>query len=218
MKVGIDSVLLGAWTRLSQEKHILDLGTGTGILALMMAQRTNAKVDAVEINRQAFLQAEDNIKNSIFDNNIKCYNSSIQDFTSPYLYDLIISNPPYFEDSLKAKSHARSTARHTDTLSFEELLETSSALLTKNGKIALILPFSSLNKISLIAQQLKLHIARTTEVRGKEHKAPNRILIMLQKEETVASNDSLVIYNSEGRYTEEFKSLTQNFYLPSIFR
>lgn len=218
MKVGIDSVLLGAWSPITQAHNILDIGTGTGILALMMAQRSEAKIDAVEIDSAAFLQAQDNIKNSTFHDRIHCHNSSIQDFKSQLSYNLIISNPPYFEDSLQSDDKTRNIARHNDSLNLDDLCAKAAQLLASKGTFAIILPYSSLEKIKITANHHQLHLSHITEIKGKEHKPPNRVLICMQKEETTTLGDTLTVYSERGRYTKEFQELTQDFYLPSIFR
>lgn len=218
MKVGIDSVLLGAWTPFLQAKHILDIGTGTGVLALMMAQRSSAQIDAVEIETNAYIQAQENIKNSPFKNRIKCYNTAIQEFHNSEPYDLIISNPPYFEASLKSDSKSRNIARHNDDLSLSDLFSKTTQLLAPNGIFAFILPHSSLEKIKMAAKENKLYIKDITEVKGREHKAPNRILVCLQKEEVNMTTNILTIYSPTGGYTDAFQELTKDYYLPSIFR
>ena len=218
MKVGIDGVLLGAWAPIVKTKHVLDIGTGTGLLALMMAQRSNAKIDAVEIDNAAFLQAQDNIQNTSFHDRIQCYHSSIQEFKTQKNYDLIISNPPYFEASLKSDNKARNTARHNDGLNMSELFSKANQLLSPQGHFAIILPYSNLEKIKTTAKEQKLHLAHITEVKGREHKSPNRVLVCLQRDEIETSVDTLTIYSSEGGYTRAFQNLTQDYYLPSIFR
>lgn len=218
MKIGIDAVLLGAWAPIVKTKHILDIGTGTGILALMMAQRSNAKVDAVEIDNAAFLQAQDNIQNSSFHARIQCYHSSIQEFQTQKSYDLIISNPPYFESSLKSDNKARNTARHNEGLNLSELFSKASQLLSPKGLLAIILPYASLEKIKITAKEQNLHLAQITEIKGREHKSPNRVLVCIQRDKIETSVDTLTIYSTEGGYTKAFQNLTQDYYLPSIFR
>lgn len=213
MKVGIDAVLLGAWTPIAKISNILDIGTGTGILALMMAQRTIAKVDAIEIDNNAFLQAQENIQDSCFHDRIQCYHSSIQEFQTQKNYDLIISNPPYFEDSLKSDNKPRNTARHNDNLSLSDLFSKAKHLLSPKGYLAIILPHSSLPKIKTTAKEHKLYLSHITEVKGREHKSPNRVLVCLQKEEKETDTEALTIYATEGRYTTRFQKMTKDFYL-----
>jgi len=218
MKIGLDSVLLGAWVPIVNPKRILDIGTGTGILSLMMAQRSKAIIDAVEIDERAFQQAKCNIKESKFHKQIVCFNTSIQDFDSTSSYDVIISNPPYFEKSLKSGDKARDTARHNDQLSLDDLFSRASQLLAPQGILAFILPYSSLEQINTRAKKYAFFISHITEVKGRKHKNPNRILICLQKEETKANIKSLTVYDEEGKYTADFQALTKDFYLPSTFR
>lgn len=218
MKVGIDSVLLGAWTDSNGAQQILDIGTGTGILALMLAQRSKSVIDAIELNREAFLQASENIKHSKFASRIRCFHGAFQDFIPKQNYDLIISNPPYFEKSLKSADTARNTARHTDALSLDELLQKASQLITASGEISLILPSSSLSRVEKTIGTLNLYLKRITEVKGKAHKAAKRILLTISKEKNTCITDQITIYTTEGGYTKEFRSLTKDYYLPSIFR
>lgn len=218
MKVGIDSVLLGSWSPFLLSNRILDIGTGTGILSLMLAQRTQGTIDAVELDNKAYQQATENIKDSIFHNRIHCFNSSIQDYENSVAYDLIISNPPYFEDSLKSHDAARNRARHTDGLSMEDLFSKASKLLASNGQLAIILPYANLGKALKTASEVQLYAARITKVRGREHKSPNRVLLLFQKDEIETKIDQLTVYSAAGGYTQDFKNLTQDFYLPSIFR
>lgn len=218
MKIGIDGVLLGAWAKIHDPKQILDIGTGTGLLSLMMAQRSDAKIDAVEIESKAFAQAKENIKNSIFHDRIECFNTSIQNFETNKEYDLIISNPPYFEASLKSEDEARNKARHTDSLSLDDLFSKASLLLKAEGHFCIILPYSNLKAAKKVSLNHDLHLVKVTEIKGREHKSPNRVLLAFNKEKKDTLTTQLTVYSSEGGYTKEFKALTQDFYLPSIFR
>ncbi len=139
MKVGTDGVLLGAWAGTESCSRILDVGTGTGLIALMLAQRSKAVVDAIDIEADACLQAQENAESSLFAGRINVFHSDLVDFAqaSTHLYDLIVSNPPYFVDSLKCPNLQRNTARHTDTLTLEDLLQYSRKLLAPQGRIAL---------------------------------------------------------------------------------
>lgn len=218
MKVGIDSVVLGAWSINTKAEQILDIGTGTGILALMSAQATKATIDAVEIEESAYQQAQENTLQSPYKDRITIHHSAIQDFKPNNKYSLIISNPPYFNNSLKASTEARTTARHTDLLSFEELLDCASRLMHPEGELKLILPHDALNVIRGIGEKFDLFIKEQVSVIGKEGKTPNRILLCFGFRQQDTKTNTLYIRNAGGEYTEEFKSLTQDFYLDSIFR
>ena len=161
MKVGTDGVLLGCWVNASNPKNILDVGTGTGLIALISAQRfKNSKITAIDINNDAYLQAKDNVNNSVFKNQIEVLNTSLQDFSrlSKKKYDLIISNPPYFQKSLKSNSEAKNIARHDIELTYSDLISFSSNILTDNGKICLILPTNHEDEITEIIKQNNLYI------------------------------------------------------------
>ncbi len=218
MKIGIDSVLLGAWCPIQGATRILDLGAGSGLLSLMMAQRSAATIEAIEIEENAFHQACENIEDSIYKKQIKIIHGAVQSFEPEEKYDLIISNPPYFENSLLSKDTKRNTARHQTTLNLDAFFKHCDRLLTIDGKLGFILPFSFLDKVTTLAKQYHFHPAVITEITGREGKQPNRLLFYLQKKETHCLQEKMTIYNKEGKYTPEFKELTEQFYLPSIFR
>ncbi len=218
MKVGIDSVILGAKTPVHDYKSILDIGTGTGVLSLMMAQRTNSEIDAIEIEEKAFLQAKENFKNSIFSNRIQITHTAIQEYNPNKRYDLIICNPPYFETALKSQDSNRNLARHNDSLSLNELFLNSKRLLTNEGKLSIILPYSAKKNAITIAEKNQLFCTKQTVINGKAHKAPNRILLLFHEDQATPTIDTLTIYDAYGKYTTQFKKLTKDFYLPSIFR
>ncbi len=216
MKVNTDGVLLGAWTDNFDAQHILDIGTGTGLIALMLAQRSNASIDAIEIDEEAATQASQNCVNSIWKDRISVHCCSFQEFTeknSPK-YDLIVSNPPYFIQSLKSPKQNKNTARHTDSLSFEELIAGSKKLLLPNGKLSVILPFDSGETFINLAKEKDFHLARKTIVCSKENLPPKRILLTFSLENADCLIDKLIIETEQRhQYSEEFKKLTEEFYL-----
>ena len=153
MKVGTDGVLLGAWCDVESAKMVLDIGTGTGLIALMIAQRTDcALIDAVEIDKSAYVQASGNFKDSRWCGRIGVFNLDFKQYVDECntKYDLIVSNPPYFENSLKSSNLERTMARHTDSLSFDELLHGASMLLSESGIISLIVPNGVDNRLGEI--------------------------------------------------------------------
>ncbi len=154
MKVGTDGVPLGAWAGIESCNRILDIGTGTGLTAMMLAQRSKAVIDAIDIDAEACLQAQENAESSPFAERIKIQHSALSDFaqTDTGLYDLIVSNPPYFVDSLKCPDQKRNTARHTDTLTLEDLLQDSRKLLAPQGRIALILPYDQKYVLRIVSE------------------------------------------------------------------
>lgn len=216
MKVGTDGVLLGSWSRVSGCSNILDIGTGTGLIALMIAQR-NAKVfiDAIDIDEACTVQAHQNVINSPFSNRIDVHQKSFADFIQQVnkKYDLIISNPPYFQNSLKSPNLERSYARHTDMLSFYEILSEGPSLLTDTGRIALILPYEFKQSVLTHAATANLFAHRITNVFPVPHKAPKRLLLEFGKHEVLCVEQNLTIEHSRHQYSDDFKALTKDFYL-----
>jgi tRNA1Val (adenine37-N6)-methyltransferase len=231
MKVGTDGVLLGVLSPidegyvLSSEKEyseykILDIGTGTGLVAIMLAQRTGgkAKISAVEIDSEAALQARENASNTPWQ--IDVYNNSIQDFAHECQekFDLIVSNPPYFINSLKAPDKNRNTARHTDTLSFEDLVGSAEKLLADEGRFTVIIPCSSENDFIEISKGSNLFAESIIRVLPKVGKEAKRSVITFVRDadkNNCNTNVTELVIETESRhcYTEEFKRLTADFYL-----
>ncbi|MFB6318182.1 tRNA1(Val) (adenine(37)-N6)-methyltransferase [Saccharicrinis sp. FJH54] len=214
-KVGTDSVLLGAWVNHSLCKTILDIGCGTGVLALMMAQRfPHAMIDAVEIDDAACRCAVKNVENSMFKYRITVWHQKIQTFSTPVQYDLIISNPPFFSSGLQSPAHQRSAARHTDHLTHDELLHSAERLLKDSGSFALILPEQEANGIGLKAIRFGLFRTRTCHVHPLPGKEPNRVMITFQKDAAdKLSVEHIVVRNADRTYSEAYKILTKDFYL-----
>lgn len=184
MKVGTDGVLLGAWTGIESCNRILDIGTGTGLIAMMLAQRSKAVIDAIDIDAEACLQAQENAESSPFAERIKIRHSALSDFaqTDTGLYDLIVSNPPYFVDSLKCPDQKRNTARHTDTLTLEDLLQDSRKLLAPQGRIALILPYDQKERLTDCIRTQNLFLSKETSVIPVPGAEPKRLLAELTAE------------------------------------
>ena len=213
MKVGTDGVLLGTWANVDLSEHILDIGTGTGLIALMLAQRSEADIDAIDIDADACEQAKENAEKSPFRERIKVFHSPLNQYKSNTQYDLIVSNPPYFMDSLKCPDGKRSLARHTDTLSLDDLVEDSMNLLSPVGKLALIIPFDQRDLIISIAKKNGLFVTRETHVLPTPQAAPKRLLIELSKLEATPQQTYLTIEIERHQYTEEFIRLAKDFYL-----
>ena len=226
MKVGTDGVLLGAWCPLPSREcvRVLDIGTGSGLIALMMAQRTCAvdslqlivNIDAIDIDGGAVEQAAYNFKQSPWAENLHAYQSSLQEWHSETKYDLIMSNPPYFQASLKNPDSQRATARHTDTLSYCELLAHASRLLTADGTIALILPADAEQEIVTLAHEHALSVTRLTYVHSKPGKPVKRILIAFTPSTTALPATQVAhfyIESDTAPRSEEYQALTHEFYL-----
>jgi len=217
MKIGTDAVLLGAWAPCATETRILDIGTGSGILALMMAQRNpGVPVDAVEIDDEAAASAARNARLSPWNGNINVINSSLQLFApgKQHAYSLIICNPPFFTNALKAPDRARNTARHNDSLPVNELLFITSQLLNENGRAAFILPAADAGNWLEVAAGCNLHLSHRTLVHSYPDREPHRALLSFSRtrQASIAENE-ICIYSGRNTYSTEYKELTRDFYL-----
>ncbi|MBO5818034.1 MAG: methyltransferase [Paludibacteraceae bacterium] len=223
MKVGTDGVLLGAWCPIQIENpsntfNILDIGTGSGLIALMLAQRAPyALITAIDIDQKAVEQAQYNFSISPWKERLECHLSALQQVEGEELFDLIVSNPPYFQDSLKNPDNQRAMARHTDTLSYEELLSNSARLLKQQATLALVLPIEAEQQIITIAQTHKLYPTHITHVYPKPGKAAKRLLIAFSLLPIANSPspiaNSLTLESATSPRSEEYKNLTLEFYL-----
>jgi tRNA1Val (adenine37-N6)-methyltransferase len=212
-RVGTDGVLLGAWVSVADAKKMLDIGTGTGVMALMLAQRSPAQIDAIEVDDGAFTLANSNIKASPFANRIRVWPDALQQFEPRTAYDLVVCNPPFFEKSLKPLAHARQQQRHTDTLPFEVLLHHAQRLLHSQGRLAVIVPVESGNRLSQLASSSGLCLTRACAVTTKAGKPQERWLLEFSRNSQPTVNESLTIMNSAGHWTAEYQLLTREFYL-----
>ncbi len=214
MKVGTDGVLLGAWADLKQAQHILDIGTGTGLIALMAAQRNpEAQIDAIEIEEQAFSQAEENITHSPWKDRIRITHTDLQHYMPEIQYDSIVCNPPFFINSTKNPSNNRTLARHNDTLPHTELIEHAKRLLKPNGRFSLILPVAEAQELMVYATIAGFYKTRITHVHPTPCKAPKRILMELSLSQSTCYEDNITIELGRHNYSEAYKKLTKAFYL-----
>jgi len=213
MKVGTDGVLLGAWSDCKKAKTILDVGTGSGLIALMLAQRSNAQIHAIDIDENACKQAKINFDNSPFFDRLIVENAAFQHWKTSLLFDLIVSNPPYFSDSLKSPNSGRNFARHNDSLFFADLIKKSSSLLNPDGRIAVIIPFAGFELFQSLAMENHLFLCRKTLVASLPQKPPKRILLEYSNKESGYREDLLLIEKSQSFYSEEYIGLTEDFYL-----
>jgi tRNA1Val (adenine37-N6)-methyltransferase len=215
MKVGTDAVLLGAWANVHGAKTILDIGTGSGIIALMMAQRTGpeTKIDAVELMKEDAQQASENFLHSPWPNKISVSNARIQDFYPGIKYDIIICNPPFFSKSLLSPAEARSKVRHDTSLTSGELIDASIRLLSPTGKLSIILPSAESERFVPGARSKKLFLHRTTAFFARAGKPPERSLLEFGFVSVPVRKDTLTLYQSKDRWTDEYRSLTGDFYL-----
>ncbi|MGZ3919584.1 MAG: tRNA1(Val) (adenine(37)-N6)-methyltransferase [Bacteroidia bacterium] len=216
MKVGTDAVLLGAWIIPNGSKKILDIGTGTGIIALMLAQKSSAQIVAIDIDKDSTEQAKLNVAESNF-RNIEVQNVSLQVMakTSDQKFNLIVTNPPYFIDSLKSNDGNRTIARHADLLPFEDLITGVKKLLDDKGKFCLILPKNEAAIFREMAQQKGLYLSKLLRVRTRSDKdSEKRHIMQFEFKETEFSESTLVIESDRNmKYSDEYRELTKDYYL-----
>ncbi|MFI3295211.1 MAG: methyltransferase [Rikenellaceae bacterium] len=219
MKVGTDGVLLGSWAGVDgSQSHILDIGSGTGLISLMLAQRSPLSVVlGVEIEPRAALEARGNVSRSDWSDRIKIEHISFQEFASrceARYFDLVVSNPPYFNGTYKANGVERNAARHGDSLSSDELLDGVSRVLNPHsGRFAVIYPSEAGAAFIAKATLRGLFCNRICHVISKEGGSPKRILMEFSFSSTILDEHSLTITDRSGIYTDEYKALTSGFYL-----
>ncbi len=213
MKVGTDGVLLGAWTNVTKAEKVLDIGTGSGLIALMLAQRCEASITGIDIDKDATLQAQINFDASPWKHRMEVFHSDLNEFHPSCQFDTIVSNPPFFADSLKCPDSQRNTARHNDTLTLDRLMEKVSLLLRPEGKISLILPFDQNEILLHTARQYGLYPSRHTAVITHPGLPPKRSLFEFRKQPSTYTTQELVIELERHVYSEEYIALTKDFYL-----
>ena len=214
MKVGTDGVLLGAWTPLDDANRILDVGTGTGLIALMLAQRSKAEIDAIEIDQLANEEARFNFEQSPWNDRLHCIHGDFNIFAkvSTTLYDLIVSNPPFFVNSLKSRNPVLSLARHSETLTFDQLISGAKLRLAPTGRLCVIIPIQSCTEFRETARILGFYLQKRTTVIPKVGKTPKRVLLEFSIKQSYPIVNELIILEEDGSYSVEFKSLTAPFY------
>ncbi|WP_322551438.1 tRNA1(Val) (adenine(37)-N6)-methyltransferase [Flavobacterium psychraquaticum] len=218
MKIGTDAVLLGAWCPIDNNpKSILDIGAGTGILALMLAQRTNAdQIDALEIDEEAYEQCVENFEASAWADKLFCYHAGLDEFVDEPEdeYDLIISNPPFYSEDFKTENEQRDLARFQDAMPFEDLIEAADLLLSENGLFAVVIPYKEEDRFIDLCAEYELYPVKATRVKGS-HKTPivRTLLAFKRFELSVLTADELVVEINRHEYTDDYINLTQDFYL-----
>ena len=217
MKIGTDGVLLGAWTPLINNPHsILDIGTGTGIIALMLAQRSGAEqIDAIEIDDQAYEQATENFENSPWNDRLYCYHAGLDEFVDEVdeEFDLIVSNPPFYTDDFKSGNEQRNVARFEEALPFEDLVEAADFFLSDQGIFTVIIPFKEEDRFVALAQERALFPLKITRVKGTPNSEIKRSLLAFSRIVQTPIQDELVIEITRHQYTAEYVALTKDFYL-----
>ncbi len=227
MKVGTDGVLLGAWCPIDNNPFsILDIGAGTGILSLILAQRSNAEhpslqgelaqqIDAIEIDEDAYEQCVENFESSPWGDRLFCFHAGLDEFMEEPEedYDIIISNPPFYTEDYKTENEQRDLARFSDALPFEDLVEAAHLLLSENGIFAVIIPFKEEEKFITLAKDFELHPFKITRVKGTPTTEIKRSLLAFSKTQKQTLVDELIIETARHQYTEEYIDLTKDFYL-----
>ena len=218
MKIGTDGVLLGAWTPIENNPFsILDIGAGTGVIALMLAQRSNAEqIDALEIDEEAYEQSVDNFENSPWSDRLFCFHAGLDEFVEEPEdeYDLIVSNPPFYTDDYKSENEQRDLARFADAMPFEDLIEAAALLLSENGVFSVIIPFKEEESFLALAVAYELYPLKITRVKGTPTTEIKRSLLAFSRNENaIITPGELIIETSRHQYTTEYIELTKDFYL-----
>ncbi len=218
MKIGTDAVLLGAWCPIDNNPFsVLDIGAGTGILSLMLAQRSNAEqIDALEIDEEAYEQCVENFENSPWSDSLFCFHAGLDEFVDEPedQYDIIISNPPFYSEDFKTENSQRDLARFQEALPFEDLIEAADLLLTENGVFAVIIPYKEEKKFIDLCAEVELYPVKVTRVKGSHTSPIVRSLLTFRRYElSVLNADELVIEINRHEYTDEYIELTKEFYL-----
>ena len=218
MKIGTDGVLLGSWAPIETNPFsILDIGTGTGIIALMLAQRSTAEqIDALEIDEDAYEQASDNFENSPWNDRLFCFHAGLDEFVEEPEdeYDLIVSNPPFYSEDYKSDNDQRDLARFQDAMPFEDLIEAAALLLSENGIFSVIIPFKEEEKLIALAKEYELYPLKITRVKGTPTTEMKRSLLAFSRYESPnILIDELIIETARHIYTPEYIALTKDFYL-----
>ena len=220
MKIGTDGILLGAWCSLKDNTNkILDIGSGTGVISLMLAQRfNNTTIDSVEIENNAYEQSVENFERSVWADRLFCFHSTFQDFAKERkedgeTYDLIISNPPFYTENVKNNNRARNKARSTSFLSFVELISGVSKILSNQGEFTTIIPFKEEVKFIEISKQNNLFLNKICRVKGNNNSDIKRSLLTFSFYKKKLDENNLIIETSRHLYTDEYINLTKDFYI-----
>ncbi len=218
MKIGTDGVLLGAWCPIDNNPFsVLDIGAGTGILSLMLAQRSNAEqIDSLEIDEEAYEQCVENFENSPWSDRLFCFHAGLDEFVEEPEdeYDIIISNPPFYSENYKTDYSQRDLARFQDALPFEDLIEAADLLLSENGIFAVIIPYKEEERFIDLCAEVELFPVKVTRVKGSHTTPIVRSLLAFKRYElSVLTADELVIEISRHEYTDDYINLTKDFYL-----
>lgn len=215
MKVGTDAVLLGTWTTIQNIKNILEIGTGSGVISLMLAQRTEAQIEAIDIDKNSANQANDNFQDSPWGKRLNAFHFSLNDFKKKQSkkYDLIFSNPPFFIDSLKSPNKNKTLSKHTDELSYADLIQGVIHFLSPQGKVCLILPYTESKSFISLARIENLYLNNQLLIKPKKDKAANRVLMEFSFKKTQVEEDEIYLRETDNSFSDDYKNLSKDYYL-----
>ena len=215
MKIGTDGVLLGAWADVAEARSILDVGTGTGLVAIMCAQRNAmAQVHGIDIVEDAVVEARDNMERTAWRERLSAEHADLRTYNPDMRYDHIVSNPPFFLTTLHSPDVVRAMARHADTLTYDDLIKAAEGLLNPGGRLSVVLPTDCAQQFRRVAFE-RVWLTRVTDVVTREGEAPKRTLMefRLSDKPLMPRAESLAIQAADGSYTEDYRRLTEQFYL-----
>lgn len=215
MKVGTDGVLLGAWAQVGEAKRILDIGTGSGVVAIMMAQRTNAHITGIDIDTDAVTQAVENALRSPWAEKINIIQTDVNDYKPDFLFDAIVCNPPFFKNALQSPDLRRTNARHTSSLSFSELIRSVKHLLVDGGTFHVVLPLENADEFIMNCWQNDLMLQKQCKIYTKTGKKPKRVLLCFKRGNCTyfLTEETLYIKTLDDELTDSYRQLTRDFYL-----
>lgn len=215
MKVGTDAVLLGSWVNIKNAKNILEIGTGSGVIALMIAQRSLAYIDAIEIDKKSAQQAAENFKNSPWNERLQLYHSSLNAFIENYhkKYNLIISNPPFFINSLNSPKPNKTLSKHTVSLNYSDLLKGIEHFLDKKGRCCLILPVNESLVFGNLAQSYGMYLNKQLLIKPKAGLKPNRVLMEFSFTKKRITTDEMFLRETDNSFSTNYRILCKDFYL-----
>lgn len=214
MKVGTDGTLLGAWADVENKKRVLDIGCGSGLISIMAAQRSDALITGIEIDADAAAQAKENAAATPWNDRIEIVHTSLQEYTPAIEFDAIVSNPPFFVNSMKCPADKRTTARHSDTLPCPVFMSCTAKLLSENGTLSVVIPFDLCDVWCYEALLKGLYLQRITTVQTLPHKPAKRALLEFGKKNRLTPiRENLILESTPGKYSNEASALLKDFYL-----
>ena len=215
MKVGTDAVLIGAWTYVGNVENILEIGTGSGIISLMLVQRSDAKITAIDIDKNSVTQATRNFNKSPWSKRLKAFHFSLNNFKKGQSekYDLIVSNPPFFIDSLKSPNKNKTLSKHTDTLSYSDLILGLVHFLSPQGRACIILPFTESKSFINHARIENLFLNKQLFIKPKKDKPANRVLMEFSFNKTSLEENEIYLREADNSFSVDYKNLCKDYYL-----